>query len=209
MLQSTSDIGASAKEDKELFARQRERVDFWLDLLKPDEGELLQVIETLKKQRLFTKTVRDGIWLVWDLSHGRTNALLELFPWVAEHFQGTRDSGLTVDQVREIIRLEADDVAIEPETLGVAPTLVSGNLKSLAGSSKPLPGSSDHDDLAGLLEVKDVSSESGGVATQNFISSMLAMQGVKSDKPTKTDKPVKKKQQTLEDMLEVKSVGSA
>ena len=192
-----------------MFARQRERVDFWLDLLKPDEWELLQVIETLKKQRLFTKTVRDGIWLIWDLSHGRTNALLELFPWVAEHFQGTGDSGLTVDQVREIIRLEAGDVAIEPETLGVAPTLVSGNLKTLAGSNKPLPEPDDHDDLADLLEVKDVSSEGGGIATQNFINSMLAMQNAKSDKLVKPDKPVKRERQSLEDALEVKIVDSA
>jgi hypothetical protein len=191
-----------------LFARQRERVDFWLDLLKQDEWELLQVIETLKRQRLFTKAVRDGIWLIWDLSQGRTEALLELFPWVAEHFCGTGSNGLTADQVREIVRLEAGEITANVETSGITPTLVSGNLRALAGSNALLLGPEDHDDLADLLEVRDVSSGGGGVATQNLINSMLALQSVKSDKPVKPSKSVRRERQSLEDMLEIKVVDS-
>ena len=192
-----------------MFTGIRPRFDFWLDLRKPEEEELAYLIVDLKHQRSFAKTVRDGIWLVWDLSQGKTDALLELFPWVAEHFQGAAGGNeLTADQVREIVRLEAGEVAADSETSSIKPTLVSGNLKSLAGSNKPLPGPDDRDDLADLLEVKHVSSEGGGVAAQNLINSMLAMQNVKSDKPTKVGKSVKRKRQSLDDMLEIKVVDS-
>jgi len=192
-----------------MFTGIRPRFDFWLDLRKPEEEDLAYLIVDLKRQRSFAKTVRDGIWLVWDLSQGKTDALLELFPWVAEHFQGaTGGNELTAEQVREIVRLEAGDAAVDPESSDITPTLVSGNLKALAGSNKPLSGSDDDDDLADLLEVKDVSSESGSVAAQNLINSMLRSQQIKSDKPVKPSKSVKRERQSLDDLLEVKTVGS-
>jgi hypothetical protein len=192
-----------------MFTGIRPRFDFWLDLRKPEEEDLAYLIVDLKRQRSFAKTVRDGIWLVWDLSQGKTDALLELFPWVAGHFQGEAGGNeLTADQVREIVRLEAGEVAADPEISGVTPTLVSGNLKSLAGSNKPLPGPDDHDGLADLLEVKDASSKDGGGAAQNLINSMLAMQSAKSDKPVKPSKSVKKERQSPEDMLAIRATGS-
>jgi len=67
-----------------MLQRQRLRFTFWLDYLKPDENELIQIIENLKKSREFTKSVRDGIRLIWDLSQGHTDVLKELFPWVKD-----------------------------------------------------------------------------------------------------------------------------
>jgi len=51
--------------------------------------------------------------------------------------------------------------------------------RAIADSNQPLPGPSDHDDLADLLEVKQANGGSGQ-SSQNFIDSMLAMQGIKS-----------------------------
>jgi hypothetical protein len=203
-----------------LFARQRERVDFWLDLLKPDEWELLQLIEALKKQRLFAKTVRDGIRLIYDLSQGKTDVLEELFPWVldpvAEPRSSSDDNGRIFNELTEM-RREFEEIKhlggghqVSPlSTEEAKPMLVSGNLKSLAGSSKPLPGPEDHDDLADMLEVKDAAPESGSIASQNFINSMLALQNVKSDKPSKPNKSVKRERRSLDDLLEIRTVGSA
>src|SRR5512145_1846952 len=70
--------------DKKRF---RIRFVFWLDLEKQDENQIAEQIEVLKQERSFAKVVRDGIRLVCDLRAGRTDVLLELFPWVTERFQ--------------------------------------------------------------------------------------------------------------------------
>ena len=209
-----------------MFSTLRPRFNFWLDLRKPEEEEIAYQIVELKEKRAFADTVRKGIRLMISLVLGRTDVLEELFPLVVERLREEgraeaegRGSQTQARLQAQIDRLEgllaeqwsgrqiAPSVAIAKE--GVTPIVVSGNLKSLAGSNKPLPGPSDHDDLADLLEVKDVSSEGGGIATQNFINSMLAMQNAKSDKLVKPDKPVKRERQSLEDALEVKIVDSA
>jgi hypothetical protein len=186
-----------------MLVRFRLRYTFWLDLNKSEEKDIAEKIEELKAQRSFAKTVRDGIRLIWDMSQGRTDVLLELFPWIAEHFQGVAVAGLTADQVREIVRRETSENAVP------SPMLVSGNLKSLVGSDKPLPGPDDHDDLAGLLEVKNVALEADSVVAQNLINSMLRSQHIKSDRPAKPSKLVKRERQSPEDLLEVRAIGSA
>jgi len=70
----------------------RLRFTFWLDMSKPDELALAEKIEELKAKRSFAKVIRDGIRLICDLRAGRTDILLELFPWVAERFQPQTDT---------------------------------------------------------------------------------------------------------------------
>lgn len=60
----------------------RKRFIFWLDLDKPDQLKLAEDIETLKADRHYSKTIRDGIRLIIDLRAGRTDVLFELFPWM-------------------------------------------------------------------------------------------------------------------------------
>lgn len=57
---------------------------FWLDDNRPEEKELIQEIKSLKKNRSFAATIRDGIRLMRDLRQGKTDVLRELFPWVIE-----------------------------------------------------------------------------------------------------------------------------
>lgn len=62
----------------------RSRFSFWLDINKRDEHNLIGIINELKAARRFSRAIRDGIRLVYDLSSGRTDVLIELFPWVLE-----------------------------------------------------------------------------------------------------------------------------
>ena len=62
----------------------RIRFMFWLDLKKDDEYALAEEIATLKDQRSFTRTVRDGIRLICSLQRGNLDILEQLFPWVWE-----------------------------------------------------------------------------------------------------------------------------
>lgn len=64
--------------------RFRLQFKFWLDVNKPDEHALAELCEDLKRRGLYTKTVRDGISLANDLSKGRLDVLLTLYPWVKE-----------------------------------------------------------------------------------------------------------------------------
>jgi len=47
--------------------RFRLQYKFWLDMNKPDEEALAEVIDELKQDRTYTRVVRDGIRLVVDL----------------------------------------------------------------------------------------------------------------------------------------------
>ena len=55
---------------------------FWLDDSKSTEESIAEQIETLKDQRQFTGTIRDGIQLVTNLRDGNLDVLFDLFPWV-------------------------------------------------------------------------------------------------------------------------------
>lgn len=90
--------------DKKRF---RMRFVFWLDLQKQDENQIAEQIEILKQERSFSKAVRNGIRLICDLRAGRTDVLLELFPWVAERFQqpqnDTTEIAALVEQVKSMM----------------------------------------------------------------------------------------------------------
>lgn len=97
--------------------RFRIRYTFWLDILKGEEAEIAESIETLKDERKFAPTVRDGIRLINNLRKGKLDVLFELFPWVRAEF---------MDYMREIQLIptnpSSDTIpvpaqSIEPQTL--------------------------------------------------------------------------------------------
>ena len=71
--------------------RDRKRFFFWLDANKDDA--VIGAIVELKSQRGFTSAVREGIKLIWELRQGRTDTLLELFPFVVQAVNNNPDSG--------------------------------------------------------------------------------------------------------------------
>ena len=79
---------------------------FWLDVTKRGEDELIGQIEHLKQERLFAKTIRDGIRLICDLRAGRTEVLFELFPWVKDGLQSAPGAPVEQGLQEQIARLE-------------------------------------------------------------------------------------------------------
>ena len=64
----------------------RGRFTFWLNYNKDEELLLAETIDELKRERSFSKTIRDGIRLVNSLRKGKLDVLFELFPWVKAEF---------------------------------------------------------------------------------------------------------------------------
>lgn len=82
------------------------RWDFWLDVAKPEQHELAEYLEQMKHERLFAKTIRDGIRLIRDLRAGNVTVLVELFPALAERLQPpqhTAELASLVDQFKAMM----------------------------------------------------------------------------------------------------------
>ena len=99
--------------DKKRF---RTRFVFWLDLEKQDENQIAEQIDVLKQERSFSKVIRDGIRLICDLRAGRTDILLELFPWVTERFQqpqnDTTELAALVEQFKSMMTTNNRSVVV-------------------------------------------------------------------------------------------------
>ena len=128
--------------------RHRLRFVFWLDLLKPDEEAIADTIEHLKNERLFVKTIRDGIRLVCDLRGGGIDVLCELFPEVYERIKSEGQS----EETRQIL-------AALRHTNG-------------ASHAPPVVIEDTEEDIE--LEVKAVED---GSSAQNFLDSMKGLMG--------------------------------
>jgi hypothetical protein len=146
---------------------------FWLDENKPDEKSIADIIEKLKNSRRYAAAIRDGLRLVWDLSQGKTDVLLELFPFVKQALSGNGGDDNGGISKADLERLEAliKESRIEP----IAPPLAASGLKPLGGlKTLAAPTFQDDDEDMGLMVSK---SEGGGDdATRNFLQSMLALQ---------------------------------
>ena len=55
---------------------------FQLDTWDPFEKSVSDLLDTLREQRLYKRSIVDGVRLVSDLRSGNLDVLFELFPWV-------------------------------------------------------------------------------------------------------------------------------
>ena len=155
--------------------RYRLRFTFWLDMLKPDELVLADKIELLKNERLFAKTVRDGIRLLCDLRAGRVAVLGELFPWVfdavaaaVEEEKGAQSSAIEAQLQRlEEFMLAQDNVPISASSASQA-----GGTKAMnvPGLRVPEPDADDEDTI---VIKRDTSTNSA----HNFLNSLQNLVG--------------------------------
>ena len=159
--------------------RFRLRYAFWLNLMDSAENSLAERIETLKAERTFAKTIRDGIRLVCDLRAGKLDVLFELFPWVKAEFltgvQPQKTAG-EVELQRQLERLEK--LLTEQQIVGsdtpkaLQPVTVDGP-RALSVPKFDLPRFDDDDNEAETLVLsKDTSTDSA----LNFLNSMLRLQ---------------------------------
>jgi len=137
--------------------RYRVQHKFWLDLKKDQEDKLDEWLHALKASRQFVSTVRDALRLFFDLKEGKTDVLLELFPFASEQRQ----------LQQQLARLEG---LIQQSAHQPAP-LVSGP-KPLTGLPKVLPRVVDDDDDDLLVIGRDTTTDSA----MNFLTSMLSLQ---------------------------------
>lgn len=146
---------------------------FWIDIDKPDEEGIADLIEYLKTNRLFAKTIRNGIRLICDLRDGNTDVLLELFPHL--RLQGLQE---TRDRVGgdEFARLEKAvlNLADKVDTQGMKPISTSNGINQIGGMKQLAAPVYDDDDDDLLTIEKDTSSSKD--VSANFIRSLMALQ---------------------------------
>ncbi len=169
----------------------RLRFTFWLDMLNDIEQDLADYIETLKTQRSFVKTVRNGLRVMRDLQAGQVEILFELFPWIkAEFIAGVMPKPDTDPSGNEKIRKELEQIrdlllrnSTPPIVASEAPT---GNIRMLTANGAAAPGApralnvpaltlptfDDDEDGDTLIIGRDTSVDSA----LNFVNSMLALQ---------------------------------
>ena len=146
----------SASEENEMQNRFRLRFTFWLDMHKPDEAQLAEIIDQLKLNRSFAATIRDGIRLVADLRAGRTEVLFELFPWIKDTLQPMPSVPAERGLQEQIARLEAL-------------LLAQGNVPI----KSPLAPESAHTDRKSQVKVAASSGKADAkTVAQNFANSM-------------------------------------
>jgi len=152
--------------------RPRMRFVFWLNLANPIELNLAEILENSRTQRQFTGIIRDGIRLIFDLRQGKTDVLLELFPWVkaslSESEKATSNTALH-HQLERLEQLILQQGAV-PVQLPAHSTNQSGP-KALDVPRFDLPTIEDDDDDTIVLK-RDTSTNSA----MNFVNSMLNLQ---------------------------------
>ena len=129
---------------------------FWLDLEKPDEAEINQFIDHYKRQRQFTRVIRDGIRLMWSLGQGNLDVLFELFPSVMDEFYQ-----------RALAAHTPQDYVLAEHLSRLEHLLLEQGNKPIP--AKPLASMSSVQEEVDLQLLKKAKSD--GQSAQNFLSS--------------------------------------
>jgi hypothetical protein len=154
----------------------RFKFEFWLDAKKDDELLLMEDIDGLKRNRLFSKTIRDGIRLIMDLRRGNLDVLLELFPQFKSRIcdenasggGGDNDLHTKIDRLESMMLQQAEPGGI----LMSARQNATGGPKKIGLGALDAPRIDD-DDEDTLVVRKDTSTH----ASENFLRAMMALQG--------------------------------
>jgi len=153
--------------------RFRLRFPFWLDLHKPDEAALAETIETLKTQRAFASSIRDGLRLIVDLRAGRLDVLFELFPFTKERLgYGTSTNSDLERRLDELQRLILEQGNITAPQTNQPVMKSAGGPKALKVPTTTLPHFDDDDDSETIV-LKKSSNSSAGL---NFITAAFSLQ---------------------------------
>jgi len=126
----------------------RFKFEFWLDSDKDDELLLMEDIDELKQNRLFVKTIRDGIRLIMDLRRGSFDVLIELFPDIRKHIrEDNGDGGGGNDDLRKQIEKLQSIILQQIEPNGL---LMGARAQTITSRSFDLPASDG--DFAHLIQ---------------------------------------------------------
>ena len=148
--------------------RTRVMLRFFLDLGKQDELELLHEAETLKKERHFAPTLRDGLRLMRDLRAGQFDALFDLFDWIPKWIESEVERRINerlMDTNNRLTRVEAELAALRGSVLPAGQGASAGPRPLTV---PPVPGPVEDDDEP--LVVTKVKSD-GKASAANFLKS--------------------------------------
>jgi len=157
---------------KPRFAKQ---FIFWLNLEDESEYAIAETIEELKDRRQFSKSIRDGLRLVVDLSRGKTDVLKELFPTVLDDINSPNSSaggnGGTNTPDSEINALRADIQRLEQALLSERVPPAMHMAKQLASHATPEYTLND------LPLLGSKAAKSNGNSRQNLLSALSNISG--------------------------------
>jgi hypothetical protein len=124
--------------------RKMERFLFWLNTTNEEESLLADTISTLKKERSFARTIRQGIQLIVALRQRDTSLLFELFPWLKDELvpadipANKRHDDSLRDQLKRLETLIVQQGSVPMEGTRTLQTTLSpvsvGNAKTIAGA---------------------------------------------------------------------------
>ena len=138
---------------------------FFLDKGKEDEQDLIEEVNSLKQERQFAPTVRDGLRLMRDLRAGRFDALFDLFDWIPQWIEAEVERRINERMTTTDARLAALEAQIA--SLKATP---AGGPKAMSVPAVPLP---EEDDTA-LLSVRKTASD-GAASANNFLMSAFRL----------------------------------
>lgn len=152
--------------------RYRLQYKFWLNQYDEEEKLVSEIIEWLKTERDFTKAIRDGLRLIWDLRNGRVEVLLELFPQIREWLSTPEPppNDPTGNLEKRLIRIE--DLILTQKELPEPPANYP-QLKPLSTKLQPifeLPRLDDDEETLILKKSTNVD------ASANFYAAMMNLQ---------------------------------
>jgi|GEM_PF-3496851 len=119
-MKQTSFLNQTKNKPKSFRLQQK----FWLDLSKPEEAGLADICDSLKQNRTFSKTIRDGIRLIVSLRQGKTDVLEELFPAIVIAIRGSQstvndDFQSMMNEIAELKSLVSSQPVSQPRAIQV------------------------------------------------------------------------------------------
>ena len=171
--------------------RYKKQFMFWLDVMNRSDQLVIEDIKELKQSRQFTQVIRDGLRLIPSLMRGETETLFKMFPNLYKTLYAQMEADVMEKMQRE---QEGEVISHLIELRGVIQSI-----KDKPMLSAPMQGTvtmqrvTTVTDETMKLEVKRVQGD--GSSAQNFLNSMMALQGTVSEqKPAKVEKPAEIKQ---------------
>jgi Arc/MetJ-type ribon-helix-helix transcriptional regulator len=148
--------------------RTRFQYRFWLDITKSMERELAEQVDALKRGRSFSTFIRDGLRLMIDLSAGNVEVLVELFPWVADRFNG---QPVQIAQQPAVDKAWLEDL-LQGALMRIQETRQGAGPKPLTSRTFALPEFDEDEGISQLI----VTHAGKGDSAFNFIHSVLPLQ---------------------------------
>ncbi|HKI53500.1 MAG TPA: hypothetical protein VJ987_05200 [Anaerolineales bacterium] len=152
---------------------------FWLQLDKPEEKELSQKLEAIRKQRKFAPTMRTALHLFFSLMEGRTDVILDLFPWIKDVLQDTSEHPNSSNKNSITIAIKDDTYALRAHIERLEQLIIDQGSKPISQGEtlrKALPALKQY--IEPELEIKKTKSDDRNNSSYNFmIASAMQIYG--------------------------------